>query len=109
MALDITYEGKSYVLDLEDMDTAEARAMERFGVKSLKDLETGISAGEVDALTVTYWLMLKQNGEPGVRLDRVEFKPIKFVKALIRATDAEAKRQAEERAEEDAPGKTEGA
>jgi len=80
--LDITYEGKSYLLDLEDMDTDEARAMERFGVPSLKALTEGVAEGSVDALTVVYWLMLKQNGEPGVRLERVKFKPIKFLQAF---------------------------
>lgn len=80
--LKITYEDREYILDLEDMDTDDAAAMTRFGVKTLKALEEGISEGDVACLTVAYWLMLKQNGEPGVRLERVRFKPIKFVKAL---------------------------
>jgi hypothetical protein len=93
MALTVTYEGVARVLDIEDMDTDEARAMERFGVKNLKQLDEGISAGDIDALTVAFWLMLKQNGEPGVRIDHVKFKPVKFVKALLAAVptkDAEA-------------------
>jgi hypothetical protein len=85
-ALIVNYEDHEYLLDLEDMDTSDARAMERFGVPNLRALEEGISTGDVSALTVTYWLMLKQNGEPGVRLERVQFKPVKFIKSLIAAT-----------------------
>jgi hypothetical protein len=80
--LEISYEGKEYLLDIEDMDTDEARVMERFGVKSLLALESGIGEGDISALTVAYWLMLKQSGEPGVRIERMKFKPIKFLKAL---------------------------
>lgn len=85
--LDVTYEGKDYLLDLEDMDTDDARAMERVGVKNLKALEEGISQGDVNALTVAFWLMLKQNGEPGARIERVRFKPIKFIMALAVASE----------------------
>lgn len=82
MALEVTYEGKSFIFDIEDMDTDEARAMERHGVKNLKALEDGIGDGDIAALTVAYWLMVRQNGEPGARIDRVVFKPIRFIKAL---------------------------
>lgn len=88
--LDLTYEGKSYLLDLEDMDTDEARAMERFGVPSLKALTEGVAEGNVDSLTVIYWLMLRQNGEPGARLERVKFKPIKFLQAFGAAKPVKA-------------------
>lgn len=80
-ALEITYEDNIYILDLEDMDTDEARAMERFGVKNLKALEDGIGEGDINALTVAFWLMLKQSGEV-VRIDRVKFKPVKFIRCL---------------------------
>ncbi len=106
MALHVEYDGRSYDLDLEDMDTDDARAMERFGVPNLKALEIGITEGNIDALTVAYWVMLKQNGEPGARLERVKFKPIKYIKALINATSdateaAKAKEAEEGKAEED--------
>ena len=101
MALQLTYEDREYTLDLEDMDTDEARAMERFGVKNLKELEEGIETGWVPALTVAYWLMLKQNGEPGARLDRVKFKPVKFVKAIIASAIEVAQKAAEEAAAEE--------
>jgi hypothetical protein len=95
MALKVTYESKEYLLDLEDMDTDQARAMERLGVPNLKALEEGIGAGDVDALTVAYWLMLTQNGEPGARIERVKFKPIKFLRALAASVTAETEKPAE--------------
>ena len=86
-ALEIDYDGREYTLDLEEMDTDDARVMERFGVKNLKQLEEGIGEGDLSALTVAYWLMLKQSGEPGTRIERVRIKPIKFVKALAAASE----------------------
>jgi hypothetical protein len=83
--LEVAYEGKDYLLDLDDLDLAQGRAMERFGVKNLKALEEGISEGDLGALTVAYWVMLQQNGEDGARLERVVFKPVKFIKALVAA------------------------
>jgi hypothetical protein len=99
MALQVTYEGNEYILDLEDMDTDQARAMERLGVPNLKALENGIGEGDVDALTVAYWLMLVQNGEPGARIERVKFKPIKFLRALavsVKTDKAEETSEAED-------------
>jgi hypothetical protein len=100
-ALEISYEGKDYLLDLEDMDTDEARAIERFGVKNLKALEDGIGEGDISALTVAYWLMLKQSGEPGVRLERVKFKPVKFIMALGVASQKATEDEAEDAPKED--------
>lgn len=82
MALKISYDNRDYVLDLEDLDLVQGRAMERLGVPNLKALEEGISAGDLSCLVVAYWVMLQQNGEPGARIERVQFKPIKFIKAL---------------------------
>ncbi len=88
--LKVSYDDRDFLLDIEDMDTDDARAMERFGVPNLKAFEDGVSAGDTSALTVAYWLMLKQNGEPGARIERVKFKPIKLIKALIAATQEAA-------------------
>jgi hypothetical protein len=106
--LEIVYEGDDYLLDLDDMDLNDGRAMERFGVKHLRALEEGISAGEVDALTVAYWQMLKQSGQPGARLDHVVFKPVKFIKALVEASaKAELEAAKKAKAEESEAGKAE--
>lgn len=93
--LEVSYDGKDYLLDLEDMDTDDAAAMERVGVKNLKALEQGIDDGDVSALRVAYWLMVKQSGEPGARIERVKFKPIKFIMALALASEKVAAANAE--------------
>lgn len=93
MALTVEYRDKEYTLDLEEMTLEEGRAMERHGVPNLRALEEGIAAGDVAALSVAFWIMLRQSGQPDQRIDRLEgagFLPIKFVKALIRATQDQA-------------------
>lgn len=101
-ALKINYEGNEYFLDLEDMDTNEARTIERSGVKNLKALEEGVGEGDVACLNALYWLMLVQNGEPGARIDRVSCKPIKFLRALGEASQ-EAAESGEEAPKEEPP------
>jgi hypothetical protein len=102
MALKITYEDREYLLDLEDLDTDQARAFERIGVKNLKAFEDGIGEGDVSALTCAYWLMLIQNGEPGARIERVKFRPIKFLKAIGTSENTNASEQEDEEAPKEA-------
>jgi hypothetical protein len=80
--MEFTYEGREFILDLEDMDTDQARAMERYGVPNLKTLTEGILNGDLKALTVLYWLALIQDGEEGTRLEKVRIKPVKLLMAL---------------------------
>lgn len=83
--LDIDYEGRQFLLDIEDLDTDQMRTIERFGIPNLKALEERFQEGDLDALTAYYWLCLVQNGEPGARIERVRFKPLKFLVALAMA------------------------
>lgn len=99
MALLIDYEGHEYILDVEEMDDAEGRAMERFGIPNLKAFEDGIGEGDISALQVAFWLMLKQSGEAGQRLERVSFKPAKFLKALGKAAKAEVEAAGDDESE----------
>lgn len=86
--MDIVYEGKSYVLDLEDMDTHDTAVMEREAkIPTLVALEEGIQTGSVNALVFCFWLALKQSGEP-VRYSNVSVKPIKFLRAIADAVKA---------------------
>lgn len=103
--LKISYEDREYDLDLDEMDTDQARAMERFGVKNLKALEEGLLEGDIGPLQVAYWLMLTQNGEPGARLERMKFKPMKFAKGIALAMLAMIQEAEKAMAEEDADPK----
>jgi hypothetical protein len=89
--LDVKYGGESYVLDMEDMDTDEARAMERYGIPDLRTLQEGIQNGKLDCLTFSFWLARRQNGEDGARLDKTTVRPVKWLNALTRASDAALK------------------
>lgn len=90
MRININYDGKDYSLDLEDLDMEQARVMERFGVSNLRELEQGINEGDLDALTVCYWVMLQQNGETNMQIESVRFKPFKFIKAIGEAVAKQA-------------------
>jgi len=98
--LEIQYEGRTFLLDIEDMTTEDARAIERFGIPNLLALEDGMKVADVKSITAYYWLCLVQNGEPGARIERVQCKPLKFLKALrnanvLGAEDEEGKAEAE--------------
>lgn len=93
-ALEIDYEDRVYLLDLDDMDTDQVRAIERAGIPNLKALESRLLDGDLTAIMVYYWLCLVQNGEPAVRLERVKCKPLKFFKAYVVAVENEALRLA---------------
>src|ERR1700761_6129146 len=92
--MQVEYEGKTYDLDLEDMDTDEAAVIERSGVPNLQELENGVARGDLTALRAVFWLMLHQAGET-VRIDRVKYRPVKFLRALAKASEDEAKAKAE--------------
>jgi hypothetical protein len=100
-ALEIEYEDRIYLLDLEDMEIEHVRAMERFGIASLKALEERFAEGDLNAILVYYWLCLVQNGEPAARLERVRCRPIKFVKAMGVAAKKAAKAAESEDNEDD--------
>lgn len=88
----LVYEGNPYTLDLLDMTTDDAREMYRtYEIKSLIDLEKGLTEMSVDAITVCYWLMLKQSGAVTLALKDVPaFKLLRFAKALGEAAQEEA-------------------
>lgn len=84
--LNIKYEDKEYLFDMEELDTEQMAVIERSGVPSLSALEEGITRGELLSVRAAFWLMLVQNGQEGQRIERVSFKPLKFIKALGQAS-----------------------
>ena len=90
----ITYEGKEFTFDLDDVDLTQASIIyDKCGL-TLLGLETGLYEGHPAALRAVYWLMLCQSGEV-VDIDRVNFKIVKFAKAVDAAAEAEAPADAE--------------
>lgn len=83
--MNVEYEGKGYIFDLEDMDTDDAAVMEAAGIPNLKALGERLVSGERIALQFTFWLMQKQGGAK-TRFEAVQFKPLRFIRALDEAT-----------------------
>lgn len=97
MAYHVKYEGKEYNFDLEDITVQQARTIKSSCNLTLLGLETGLEQGDPDALRAVFWLMLAQNGEVE-EIDRVDFKIVKFARAIDAAAIEEAKRTKTEEA-----------
>lgn len=101
----VKYEDKEYDFDLEEITVAQAKIIkERCGM-TLGGLEIGLGEGDADALRALYWLMLQNSGDTRTSIDAVDFKIIKFSRALQVATEEENKRLAEQAAKEKAAGR----
>lgn len=99
----VTYEGKSYTLDIEEIEVEHARVIKRYCGLTLRRLEESLAEGDPDALTSLFWLMLRQSGEDH-RIESVHFKIVKFAKAIADAQQVEeAAAQALAREAETAP------
>ena len=86
----LTYEDKEYTFDLEEITVAQAKIMKKSCGLTLMGLEEGLGQGDPDALRAVYWLMLCQNGDPQ-DIDRVDFKIVKFARAMDAAQPDEVK------------------
>lgn len=88
-AFHLTYEGKEYKFDLEEITLEQARTMKARCGLTLMGLEAGLGEGDPEALRAVFWLMLTQNGEPQADIDRVNFKIVKFARAFDAAQPVE--------------------
>lgn len=85
----INYDGREYNFDLEEIDLTQATIIkDKYGL-TLMGLEEGLMNGDPAVLRSLYWVMLAQNGEPD-DIERVNFKIVKFAKALDKAGTEEA-------------------
>jgi hypothetical protein len=87
--MNITYDGKDYSFDLDEISVSEATVIKRKTGLSLLGIEKGLREADVDALRAIYWLMLKQNGQ-NVNIDNVDFKVIRYTQALQAANEDSA-------------------
>lgn len=79
--MNISYEGKDYAFDLDEIDVDQATLIKRKFNLNLLGLEAGLREGDPDSLRAIYWLMLAQNGERA-NIDNVKFKIVKFSNAI---------------------------
>jgi len=90
----VKFNSREYELDLEGMEVEHARVILKYNSKlTLKGLGEGIAEGDPDALTATYWLMLKQAGEDH-NINTLSFKPMKFLLAVVEGMLLEAEAEA---------------
>jgi hypothetical protein len=88
MAINLTFEGKVYELDLDEITGDQAKTIEEHTGLNLLQLQEGIQTARAGALIAMYWLMRLQNGEPDIQITSVGgFKIVKFANALIAATN----------------------
>jgi hypothetical protein len=82
--MEISFEGKNYLFDLEDATTEQLMKIYKTYELSLMDLARGMQAGRIDALLCVWWLIQQQNGLDLLRLEKVTLdKPVKFSMAVM--------------------------
>jgi len=97
----LEYEGEVYDFDLEEITVGQAKMIKQHCNLTLMGLESGLADGDPDALLAIYWLMLANSGKARP-IGEVDFKIVKFAKALQEATEKE---EAERKAADKAAGK----
>ena len=90
----IAYDGTDYEFDLDEITNKQAQVIYvTFERMTLLDLEAGLAAGNPNALTAIFWLMLTQSGVKIAPAD-VDFKIVKFGNAVQEAYNADLKAKA---------------
>lgn len=90
----INFDGKSYNLDVDEIDVAQAMVIKVKTGFNLLQWQAALEEGDVLAVKALYWLMLAQNGIAS-DIDLVNFKLVKFIEAVGEASKADKKDTAE--------------
>ena len=98
----ITYEGKAYDFDLDDLDIDQAIKIEKHIDGPMLEWEQGMATGRALCVQVLGWLIL-HGGDLDVPIASVKFKYSKLMTAFMEASTAEA---AKEGAKEGTPDPT---
>jgi hypothetical protein len=99
--MEVLYEDQTYIFDFDEITVQQAKVIKVHCGMTLKGLEDGLADGDADALRALYWLMMVTNGEKA-NIDTIDFKIVRFSKAIqdaaakerIAADEAEAKEAA---------------
>jgi hypothetical protein len=105
--MEVDYEGKVYDLDFDEVTVQQAKVIKVHCGLSLKGLEQGLADGDADALRALFWLMTVNSGETA-SIDTIDFKIVKFSKAIQEAAEKANKIIQEQVAAEAAAARTEG-
>jgi hypothetical protein len=95
-AVEVKYDDKIYSFDMDDITVQQLKTLfSHMGGMTLASLEQGLQVGDPNSLTAIFWLMMENSGN-SMPLDRVDFKVVRFFRALNDAAVAEKqKRDAE--------------
>jgi hypothetical protein len=85
----ITYEGRTYDFDLEDLTVRQAIRIEKHIGGTLEQFEKGIGTGNLACYQALGWLIL-HGGDEGTPIGDVDFKIARLSKAFEAAVLAEA-------------------
>jgi hypothetical protein len=81
----IEWQGRVYALDLDDLTLKQGEAIQDYMGMPVTEWEQALQSKGADllkALGVTYWLMMRQNGEDPGALEDVDFPLAKFSRSL---------------------------
>lgn len=85
----VDFEGRAWGLDVDEIDVAQAMVIKVKTGFNLLQWQAALEEGDVQAAKALYWLMLAQNGVHK-DLDVVNFKVLKFIAAVGKASESEA-------------------
>jgi hypothetical protein len=82
----VTWEDKKYTFDLDEMSVSEAKTIKVHCGLTISQFNDGLwREMDPDAIRAAYWLMHIQSGDKAVDIDRLDFKAVRFMEALIKA------------------------
>ena len=85
----VEFEDREWTLDIDEIDVAQAMVIKVKTGFNLLQWQAALEQGDVSAAKALYWLMLAQNGV-NKDLDMVNFKVLKFIAAVGKASEGEA-------------------
>jgi hypothetical protein len=99
----ITYEGKSYEFDMDDLDVFQALKIEKHIDGPMIEWEKGMLTGRALCVQVLGWLIL-HGGDLDMPIASVNFKYSKLATAFTEAAQKEAEAEAAKAASPDPTG-----
>lgn len=87
--MQLIWEDEEYTLDLDEMDTVEARYIKKRTGLTPIDLQDALFKVDPDAMCAIYWLMMRQSQKPVKDIENLNIKLVKYAEAVVKAYAAE--------------------
>lgn len=85
----VKYDGEDLEFDFEAITLSQATVIKKKAGLTLMTLESGLQAGDPDALRAIFWLIMQQNGR-NTPFERIDFRIVALANAIQEAYNAEA-------------------